>query len=68
MGQELRQVGRKLRAVRKAKGMSQDSLAKKARVAREHLLRLEAGRHDPGVGTLSRLAKALGVPVTDLLG
>jgi transcriptional regulator with XRE-family HTH domain len=28
---------------------------------------LEAGRYDPSVGTLQRIAKALGVPVTELL-
>jgi transcriptional regulator with XRE-family HTH domain len=29
--------------------------------------RLEIGRHDPKLSTLKRLAKALGVPVTELL-
>jgi transcriptional regulator with XRE-family HTH domain len=29
--------------------------------------KLEAGRYDPTVGVLQRLAKALGVPVTELL-
>jgi len=63
-----RQIGMKLRKLRTAKGMSQAALAKKARVSREHLNRLEAGRFDPAVGLLERLAKALGVPVTELLG
>jgi transcriptional regulator with XRE-family HTH domain len=47
--------------------LSQGALAKKARIAREYVNRLEAGRHDPTVGTLQRLAKALGVRVTKLL-
>jgi len=29
--------------------------------------KLEAGRYDPTMGTLQALAKALGVPVTELL-
>ncbi len=48
--------------------MSQAELAKKARISRGYLIRLEAGRQDPTLGTLEKLAKALGVPVTELLG
>ena len=62
-----RQVGLTLKRLRKAKGLSQGALAAKAQLTREHLSRLEAGRYDPTLGTLSRLARALGVPVTDLL-
>jgi transcriptional regulator with XRE-family HTH domain len=32
------------------------------------LRKLEAGGSDPTIGMLARLAKALGVPVTELLG
>jgi transcriptional regulator with XRE-family HTH domain len=48
--------------------MSQYTLATKAKVSREYIRLLEAGRSDPTVGLLTRLAKALGVPVTELLG
>ena len=48
--------------------MSQTTLAKKARVSREHLNRIEAGRFDPAVGLVQRLAKALGVSLMELLG
>ena len=47
--------------------MSQGALAKKAGISREHLNRLEAGRYDPAVGVVQRLARALGVSLTDLL-
>jgi transcriptional regulator with XRE-family HTH domain len=57
----------KLKAIREAKGISQAELARKARITREYVNRLEAGRYDPTVGVLQRLAKALGVPVTALL-
>jgi len=36
-------------------------------MSREHLSRLEAGRYDPAVGLVQRLAKALGVSLTALL-
>jgi len=62
-----RQVGLTLKRLRKAKGLSQVALAARAQLTREHLSRLEAGRYDPTLGTLNRLAWALGVPVTDLL-
>jgi transcriptional regulator with XRE-family HTH domain len=57
----------RLRKTRKAKGMSQYALAAKARVSREYIRLLEIGRSDPTVGVLQRLAKALGVPVAELL-
>jgi transcriptional regulator with XRE-family HTH domain len=62
-----RQLGMKLKQLREAKGMSQAALAKKAQLTREHVNRLEAGRHGPTMAVLQRLAKALGVPVTALL-
>jgi putative transcriptional regulator len=57
----------KLKALREEKGLSQAVLAKKAKITREYVNRLEAGRYDPTVGVLRRLAKALGVPVGKLL-
>jgi putative transcriptional regulator len=63
-----RRMGMRIRAARAVKGLSQAELAKRARVTREYVNKLEAGRYDPTVGVLTRLAKALGVPVTELLG
>jgi transcriptional regulator with XRE-family HTH domain len=47
--------------------MSQAELAKRARLTRVYVTRLEAGKQDPSLTTISALAKALGVPVTALL-
>ena len=57
----------KLKKLRTAKGLSQATLAKRAKIPREYVNKLEAGRYDPTMGTLQALAKALGVPVTELL-
>ena len=57
----------KLKRIREAKGLSQEAVAKKARICREYVNKLEAGRYDPTVGTLTRIAKALGVPPAELL-
>ena len=62
-----RRFGRTLARLREAKGLSQAALARKAKLAHEHVSRLEAGRHWPTLPVLQRLAKALGVPVTALL-
>jgi len=49
--------------------MTQADLAKKAKVTRPYITMLEGGqRKAPSVATLQRIAKALGVPVTELLG
>jgi transcriptional regulator with XRE-family HTH domain len=62
-----RGVGLTIRRLRQAKRLSQDALAHKAHITREYVNKLEAGRHDPTISLLKRLARALGVPVTELL-
>lgn len=57
----------RLRQIRARRGMTQETLAKKAGVSRAYLSRLEMGRHDPPLSRLRKLANALGVPVTELL-
>jgi transcriptional regulator with XRE-family HTH domain len=58
----------KLKKLRKAKKLSRYALAKRAGISRVHVAQLEEGRSDPTVGMLQKLAKALGVPLTELLG
>jgi transcriptional regulator with XRE-family HTH domain len=57
----------RLKRVRGATALSQTALAKRTKLTHEHIVRLEAGRYDSMVTTLTRLAKALGVPVSALL-
>jgi transcriptional regulator with XRE-family HTH domain len=61
-------MGRRLQQLRQARDLSRQELAERAGISREYMRRLEAGRQDPTIGTLQRLAKALGVPVAELLG
>jgi transcriptional regulator with XRE-family HTH domain len=56
-----------LKRLRETKGLSQEALARKASITREYVNKLEAGRYDPTVGVLKRIAKALGAKVTELL-
>ena len=63
-----KRIGKVLRTRREAKGRTQEDLAKRAKVARSYLTKLEAGHSkNPSLAVLQRLAKALGVPVTELL-
>jgi transcriptional regulator with XRE-family HTH domain len=60
-------MGRRLAKLRKTRGLTQYALAKEANVSREYVRKLEAGQSDPTVGMLTKLARALGVRVEDLL-
>jgi transcriptional regulator with XRE-family HTH domain len=60
-------LGNRIKALREARGMTQEALAAKAAVSRGYLARLEIGRHDPTVGMVEKLARALGVKVIELL-
>jgi transcriptional regulator with XRE-family HTH domain len=52
-------VGARIRRRRKRLGMSQETLAQLANVARKHMSRIETGKAEPGVWTLARIAGAL---------
>jgi transcriptional regulator with XRE-family HTH domain len=43
-------------------------MAKRAKVTQGYVAQLEAGQKTPSLAVLRRIAKALGVPVTELLG
>jgi transcriptional regulator with XRE-family HTH domain len=63
-----RRLGRVLKEQREAKGMSQVKLAKAARVGRTYIVKLESReKKNPSLDVLRRLARALGVPVGELL-
>lgn len=57
-----------LKALRQTKGMTQEQLAKRAKMTQAYVAMLEAGvKKNPSLATLKRIAKALGVPVEELL-
>jgi transcriptional regulator with XRE-family HTH domain len=61
-------MGRRVKRLRRAKNMSQQTLAAKAKVTQGLIHQLEAGViQDVRSQVVVRLAKALGVPVTELL-
>jgi transcriptional regulator with XRE-family HTH domain len=62
-----KQMGRRLKKLRMEHNMSRAELAERAGISREYVRKLEAGSYDPTVGTLQKLAKALGVKLAALL-
>ena len=56
-----------LRRLRTAKGLSQEALADLAGIHRNYLGGIERRERNVGLDNLGKLAKALGVPVDELL-
>jgi transcriptional regulator with XRE-family HTH domain len=64
----IQRFGKQLQRLRTRRGLTQEQLAVTASLSRTFLTRLELGLYDPSLSTLVRLAKALRVSVTELLG
>jgi transcriptional regulator with XRE-family HTH domain len=60
-------LGTNLREARQRARLSQVELAQRATLAQQVISLIEAGRANPTVQTLQRLADALGYPLADLL-
>ncbi len=58
----------RLKAIREKRGKSLRVLSRDAKVSLATLVRLEAGKFDPRLSTLYKLAKALKVTVAELIG
>lgn len=61
-------TGEKIRATRKERGLYQHELAARAKLSTQTIRNIEAGRHEPRLPALRKIAAALGVPMADLLG
>jgi transcriptional regulator with XRE-family HTH domain len=60
-------MAKRLKTLRRGRGLTQEALAARAGLSRTYLARLETARQDPTLSTLVKLAKALRVPVRALL-
>jgi transcriptional regulator with XRE-family HTH domain len=63
----LKRMAGRIQRLREARGWSQQELAKRARISREYLARLETGRQDPRVSVLLKVARALNTTIDDLV-
>jgi ribosome-binding protein aMBF1 (putative translation factor) len=62
-----KKVGAILQEARKKKGLTQEQLADKADFHRTYIGFMEQGVYSPNLYSLTKIAKALGVKLTDLL-
>ncbi len=68
IGSESPDVGNALRQLRAERSLSLDKLAYESGVSRAMLSQIELGRSTPTITVLWRIARALGVPFSSLLG
>jgi len=62
-------LAKNIERLRKAKGLSQEKLARLADVANNTLIKMESGENNnPTLETLKKVAKALDISVDDLIG
>jgi transcriptional regulator with XRE-family HTH domain len=59
--------GQRLRKLRQQKGVSQEKLAELADLHRTYVSGVERGERNVSLVNIERLAKALGVPMADLM-
>ena len=62
----LKQLGMRIRYLRKQKGLSQEDLALEACINKNYLSDLERGTRNPTVIILEKIAEALGVDLATL--
>lgn len=60
-------LAKRIRRLRKQKGLTQEQLAEKVRVSTTHVGLVETGKRKFGLKTLKKVASALGVKVKDLI-
>jgi len=63
----LRRLGERVRMLRNQRGMSRKVLAAHARVSERYLAQMEAGKGNCSIVLLRRIARAIGLPVTQLV-
>lgn len=52
-----------VQAIRRAKGMTQETLAAECEMSRPRISEIESGDFNPSIETVEKIATALGVPV-----
>ena len=62
-----KKFGKRLRALREERGWSQEEFADRAGLHRTYVSAVERGVRNPTLSVLERLAKALGIKLSELL-
>jgi transcriptional regulator with XRE-family HTH domain len=62
-----KKLGKNIKRIRLAKGMTQGDICRKLGIDRAYISNVESGHKNPTLSTISKLAKTLGVSVAKLL-
>lgn len=62
----LKQLGERVKRLRKQKGLTQEQLADKVRVSSTYIGFIEQGQRNPSINTADKLARVLGVKLSEL--
>lgn len=65
--QRRREVGEHIRAARIRAGLTQERVALAAEIDRSSVVRIEQGQQSPTLDTLIRLARVIGVPLSEFV-
>lgn len=60
------ELGKRIRAIRRAKKMTQEDLAYESKIDYSYLNEIEAGKRNPSIKRINAIAKALKIPVKEL--
>ena len=64
---EAEKLGKNLKRIRTAKGMSQGEISRILEVDKSFVSNIENGKTNPTLATIAKIAKAIGVSVGDLM-
>ena len=67
MKSESEKLGKNLKRIRTSKGISQGDIARSLEVSRGFVSNIENGKTNPTLATITKLAKAVGVSVSELM-
>jgi transcriptional regulator with XRE-family HTH domain len=65
--QILKKIGARIKKIRELKGISQQDLAASCNFEKANMSRIEAGRTNFTISTLSKISKALNTTIADLV-
>lgn len=60
-------IGKKIKLIRESKKIAQQDLAAKCNFEKSNMARLEAGKTNPTIYTLYKIAESLDVTLTDIV-
>lgn len=63
----LERFGKRVRDLRKARGLSQEALAEKCRIDRTYLSGIERGRRNVALRNIDAIAQSLSVSISELM-